>query len=152
NYVLGIDLSISRLRLAIGHKVRNGLRRTGFVQMNVVDSGIKDNVFDVVVVSPAAYQTANAKLVFRSIVQKAKPNGTVIVGLYNRFGRLPAFLRSKFSGLFGHDYLRPRKAEIWFKDTNYDSQETWHSLDEVMNWFDDSDVEFLNCYPQILGA
>ena len=30
--------------------------------------------------------------------------------------------------------------------------ETSHSIDEVLGWFEENDVEFLNCSPPILGT
>jgi 2-polyprenyl-3-methyl-5-hydroxy-6-metoxy-1,4-benzoquinol methylase len=37
NHVLGVDLSLSSLGLALEHKLRNGLRRPAFAQMNIFD-------------------------------------------------------------------------------------------------------------------
>ena len=45
-----------------------------------------------------------------------------------------------------------RKAEIWVKDQYYNPHETWHSVDEVMDWFAENDVDYLNCYPPIMGG
>ncbi len=45
-----------------------------------------------------------------------------------------------------------RKARIWIKDQYFNPHETWHSLDEVLGWFDDNGVEYLNCSPPILGT
>ena len=30
----------------------------------------------------------------------------------------------------------PRKADIWIKDQYFNPHETWHSMDEVLDWFD----------------
>ena len=43
NHVLGVDMSISSLRLAIEHQQRNRLRRVGFCRMNIFDLAIKDD-------------------------------------------------------------------------------------------------------------
>ena len=45
-----------------------------------------------------------------------------------------------------------RKAEIWIADQYYNPHETWHSIDEVMGWFAENDVSYLNCSPAILGT
>jgi hypothetical protein len=73
---------------------------------------------------------------------------------------VPTLLRSKAIGLLGPkiDYvvrnrIRDRtKAEIWIKDQYYNPHETWHSIDEVMDWFRENQVDYLNCDPPILGA
>jgi 2-polyprenyl-3-methyl-5-hydroxy-6-metoxy-1,4-benzoquinol methylase len=160
NHVLGIDLSSASLRLALDHKIRNAVPRAAFVQMNIFDLAIKDGLFDVVLSSGVLHHTKDARGAFASIVKKAKPGGIVIVGLYNWFARVPTLLRSKLIGLLGAnlDYVvrkrirDRRKAEIWIKDQYYNPHETWHSIDEVMKWFRDNNIEYLNCEPAIWGA
>jgi len=84
----------------------------------------------------------------------------VIVGLYNYYARVPTWIRSHLIGLFGPrlDYVvrsrvrDARKAEIWIRDQYYNPHETWHSIDEVMDWFRENDLEYLNCSPPILGT
>src|SRR5262249_33472981 len=134
--------------------------RVGFVQMNIFDLGIKDGVFDVVLSSGVLHHTKDARKAFGAIVRKAKPGGIVIVGLYNWFGRLPTLARSKLIPILGqnidavvrnhiHD---KRKTEIWIKDQYYNPHETWHSVDEVMEWFEEEGIEYRNCYPPIFGT
>ena len=160
NHVLGIDLSLSSLKLAMEHKLRNGLRRSAFVQMNIFDLAIKDDFFDVVISSGVLHATKDPRRAFAAIVRKAKRGGIVVVGLYNWFARVPTLIRSKLIGLLGakidwvvrtkiHD---PRKAEIWIKDQYYCPQETWHSIDEVLGWFRENGITYLSCSPPILGA
>ncbi len=84
----------------------------------------------------------------------------MIGGLYNSFARIPTWTRSKLIGVFGPniDYVvrsrihDQRKAEIWVKDQYYNPHETWHSIDEVLGWFEENEVEFLNASPPILGT
>jgi 2-polyprenyl-3-methyl-5-hydroxy-6-metoxy-1,4-benzoquinol methylase len=160
NHVLGIDLSTASLRLAVDHKIRNSLPRVGFVQMNIFELAIKDALFDVVLSSGVLHHTKDARRAFASIVKKVKPGGIVVIGLYNWFARVPTWVRSKLIGLLGPkvDYVvrnrirDQRKAEIWIKDQYYNPHETWHSIDEVMDWFRENDIEYLNCEPAIWGA
>lgn len=160
NYVLGIDMSISSLQLALEHKRRNQLSRSAFVQMNIFDLGIKDSSFDVVISHGVLHHTFDARRAFASIVRKVKPGGIVMIGLYNRYARIPTWLRSKVIGLLGpkidfvvrnriHD---AEKARIWVEDQYYNPHETWHSIDEVLGWFKDEGIEYLNCSPAILGT
>lgn len=160
NHVLGIDMSLGSLSLAVEHKLRNGLNRCGFAQMNIFDMAIKDNSFDVVISHGVLHHTFDARRAFAQIVKKAKPGGIVMVGLYNRPARIMTWLRSKLVGVLGNniDYVvrnrisDARKADIWIKDQYYNPHETWHSIDEVMTWFDENNVEFLNCSPAILDS
>jgi carbamoyltransferase len=160
NHVLGIDLSLSSLSLAVEHKIRNGVPRSAFVQMNIFELGIKDESFDVVISSGVLHHTKDARRAFASIVRKVKPGGIVVVGLYNWFARVPTAVRARLIGLLGPkiDYVvrnrirDPRKAEIWIRDQYYNPHETWHSIDEVMDWFRQDGVTYLNCEPPILGG
>jgi carbamoyltransferase len=160
NHVLGIDLSLSSLKLAVEHKLRNQVPRAGFVQMNIFELGVKDESFDVVISSGVLHHTKDARRAFASIVRKVKHGGIVVVGLYNRFARVPTAARGQLIGLLGsnidhvvrkriHD---PRKAEIWIKDQYYNPHETWHSIDEVMGWFQENNVVYLSCEPPIIGT
>ena len=160
NHVLGVDLSLSSLRLATEHKQRNGLTRSAFVQMNIFDLAVADESFDVVISHGVLHHTFDARAAFHSIVRKLKPGGIVMVGLYNRPARIPTWIRARLIGIFGpridpvvrsriHDR---RKAEIWVADQYRNPHESWHSIGEVIGWFDDNGVEYLNCSPPILGT
>ena len=160
NEVLGIDLSLSSLALALDHKRRNHLTRSSFAQMNIFELAVKDTSFDVVISHGVLHHTFDARQAFAQIVRKVKPGGTIIVGLYNYFARVPTWVRAKLIGVFGpkidfvvrsriHD---ARKADIWIKDQYYNPHETWHSLDDVLEWFEENDVEFVNATPPILGT
>ena len=158
NHTLGVDLSLSSLALAIEHKERNGLTRPSFCQMDLFNLALKDASFDVVISHGVLHHTFDAREAFARIVRKCKPGGIVVVGLYNAYARIPTWLRARLVGLVGPriDYVvrtrirDARKAEIWVKDQYYNPHETWHSIDEVLRWFAENDVEFLNCTPPIL--
>lgn len=160
NHVLGIDMSLSSLALAIKHKQENDLTRGNFVQMNIFNLAVKDNSFDVVISHGVLHHTYDARKAFSHIVKKAKPGGYVVVGLYNRYARVPTWVRSKLIGFTGQNIdfvvrkriLDERKAEIWIRDQYYNPHETWHSIDEVMEWFEENGVEYLNTSPSILGT
>jgi SAM-dependent methyltransferase len=160
NHTLGIDLSLSSLALAMEHKRRNELARSAFAQMNIFDLAVKDGAFDAVVAHGVLHHTADARRAFAHIVKKAKPGGLIVVGLYSRFARVPTWIRSHLVGLLGPniDYvvrarIRDReKARIWIADQYYNPHETWHSIDEVIEWFRDNNVAYLNSYPGILNT
>lgn len=160
NHLLGVDMSLSSLKLAVDHKRRNGLKRSAFAQMNLFKLAVKDASFDVVIAHGVLHHTFNARHAFSAIVRKVKPGGVVMVGLYNRYARVLTWLRSKVIGLTGSniDYVvrtriqDSRKADIWIKDQYYNPHETWHSIDEVLTWFEENDVEYLNCSPAIMGT
>ncbi len=160
NHVLGIDMSLASLRLAVQHKIRNDLARSSFVQMNIFDLAVKDNSFDVVISHGVLHHTFEPGRAFAHIVRKAKPGGIVMVGLYNNYARVMTWLRARIIRLAGPriDYVvrkqirNSRKAEIWIKDQYFNPHETWHSIDEVLGWFDENGIEYLNCSPPIFDT
>ena len=160
NHTLGVDLSLSSLKLAVEHKQRNQLPRCAFAQMNIFELAIKDGSFDAVIAHGVLHHTFDARRAFAEVVRKAKPGGIVMVGLYNRYARIPTWIRSKLVKRLGPqiDYVvrsrirDARKADVWIQDQYYNPHETWHSIDEVLGWFEENDVEFLNCSPPILGT
>ena len=160
NHTLGVDLSLSSLGLALEHKRRNGLTRSNFIHMNIFDLAVKDAAFDVVIAQGVLHHTFDARRAFAKMVRKVKPGGTVVVGLYNRYARVPTWVRSKLIGVLGPriDFIvRTRihdaaKAQIWINDQYHNPHETWHSIDEVMDWFDENGIEYRNCQPPVLGT
>jgi len=160
NHVLGVDMTLNSLKLAIEHKRRNRLTRSGFVQMNVFDLAVRDDFFDVVISHGVLHHTFDARKAFACIARKVKPGGIVMVGLYNSYARIPTWLRSKVIRRFGsridwvvRNQIRDeRKAHIWIQDQYFNPHETWHSIGEVLEWFDDNGIEFVNCMPRILGS
>ncbi len=160
NHVLGVDMTLSSLGLAVEHKQRNGLARSAFCQMNIFDLAIQDNTFDVVISHGVLHHTPDARAAFASIVRKVKPGGIIMVGLYNRYARIPTWIRSHLISLFGNrvdPVVRerisdPRKAAIWIADQYRNPLETWHSLDEVLGWFEENEVAYLNASPPILNT
>ena len=160
NHVLGVDMSLSSLKLAIEHKHQNGLARSSFAQMNIFDLAVKEASFDVVISRGVLHHTFDARRAFGVIARKVKPGGVVMVGLYNNYARIPTWVRSKIIGVTGIniDFVvrnrikNRRNAEIWIKDQYYNPHETWHSIDEVLGWFDENGIAYLNCSPAILGT
>lgn len=160
NHVLGVDMSLSSLKLAVEHKRRNGLARCGFAQMNLFDLAIKDGTFDVVIAHGVLHHTRDAKRAFAEVARKVKPGGIVMVGLYNWYARVPTWLRAKLMAVFGPniDFVVRRrirdaeKARIWIADQYRNPHETWHSVDEVLGWFDECGIAYRNCVPGILGT
>ncbi len=153
-------MSLPSLALAIEHKRRNRLERCGFAQMNLFELAVKDESFDVVISHGVLHHTFDARGAFARIVRKLKPGGIVIAGLYNRYARTATWARSKLLRLFGpridfvvrHRIRDAAKANVWIQDQYFNPHETWHTLDEVLGWFEENDVEYLNCAPPILDT
>jgi len=89
-----------------------------------------------------------------------KPGGYLVIGLYNKYGRLLLDLRRIIFRVTGNrlrwlDYSwrkrfsDARKKEIWFMDQYKNPHETKHTVDEVLKWFHQNQIEFVNSIPKI---
>jgi len=128
--------------------------------MNIFNLALKDGSFDIVISHSVLHHTYDVRRAFEHILKKLKPGGIVLIGLYNSYARIMTWLRSKLIRIVGPniDYVvrsrirDARKADIWIQDQYYNPHETWHSIGEVLRWFEENDVEFLNCSPAVLGT
>ena len=87
----------------------------------------------------------------------------MFIGLYNKYGRFRTFVRQKLYKIFGKKlimildpYLRSldkessqKKIESWIRDQYEHPVEKSHTFDEVLNWFDENNIEFINSIPSI---
>jgi SAM-dependent methyltransferase len=157
--VVGSDICLNSLRLAVGFRDRFGINNAHFVQMNLFDPFFRDHSFDVVVSDGVLHHTADAAAAFRSIQNLVKPGGYIVIGLYNWLGRLPTLWLRSLVDMFGdvaalldsrmrqEQNIGRRKA--WLMDQYRHPHETKHSIGEVLRWFDQSDFEFMSCIPTI---
>ena len=157
--VVGSDLCHNSLKLAVAFRDRFAINNAHFVQMNLFDPFFRKHSFDVVISNGVLHHTGDAAAAFRSIEGLVKPGGYAVIGLYNWLGRLPTLWLRSLVQRFGesaalldsrmrreHDLGR-RKA--WFMDQYRHPHETKHSIDEVMDWFDRAQFDFVSCIPTI---
>ena len=91
-----------------------------------------------------------------------KNQGYVLVGLYNKIGRLRTKIRKFLYKIFGRKIVllldpvlrniksnEPDQIDAWIRDQYEHPVESIHSIDEVLSWFDENNIEFissiLNC-------
>jgi SAM-dependent methyltransferase len=159
--VFGSDLCLNSLRLANGFRNRCAIGNAGFLQMNLFRPAFSAGSFDLVVSNGVLHHTGDPVEAFASIARLVKPGGYIIVGLYNKLGRLTTDFRryifkafgDGWSNLFdGHmrnrEYNQARK-RAWFMDQYKHPCESKHSYDEVMGWFDCNGFDFLFSIPKI---
>src|SRR4030095_7319005 len=72
---------------------RFGLARVQFVETDLQRPGLKGGSFDVVYSSGVLHHTPNPRTSFARLAQLARPGGTIVLGVYNTFARLPLRLR-----------------------------------------------------------
>ena len=158
--VVGGDICLNSLRLAKSFRDRFSINNAHFVQMNLFRVPFRDESFDVVIANGVLHHTSDAKAGFLSIVRKLKPRGYVIVGLYNSLGRVPTLWRRRLIEVFGDGFTaldsRLRKStmnearwQAWFRDQYKHPHETRHSMDDVLDWFNEAGIDFRSSIPTI---
>jgi SAM-dependent methyltransferase len=157
--VFGTDLCLNSLRLAESFRARHDVRGTRFLQMNLFRPAFRPESFDVVVVNGVLHHTSDPYGGFRSLLRVLKPNGVIVVGLYNRYGRFTTDARRLLFRLSGDrgKWLDPwlrrgglgqARQRAWFMDQYKHPHESKHTIGEVLGWFDRCSIEFLNAVPK----
>ena len=116
---------------------------------------------DVVISNGVLHHTHNTRTAFLSISRLVKAGGYIIVGLYNRIGRLRTDFRRSMLKVFGETVLRfdphlrkdlsPDKRRAWIKDQYYHPSERKHTMSETLEWFDEAGFDFVSSIPKIHG-
>jgi len=157
--VIGTDLCINSLRLGDAFRRAHGLSRVRFLQMNLFRPCLKPARFDVVLCNGVLHHTSDPHGGFKSLVPLVRPGGHIVVGLYNTYGRLGSDLRRGFFRLSGgraqwlDPYLRTdigaEKRRAWFADQYEHPHESKHTIGEVLDWFEESGLEFVRGIPSL---
>ncbi|OGJ56321.1 hypothetical protein A3D88_01525 [Candidatus Peribacteria bacterium RIFCSPHIGHO2_02_FULL_52_16] len=158
--LIGVDQSIASLKLGQGFKERFGLHNIHFLQGNIFQMPIKENSVDVLICSGVLHHTPDPKGGYEELLKLVKPGGKILIGLYNSYARIPLGIRKMIFTATGNAFrsldahmrrkdVDQSKKEIWFADQYKNPHESWHSVDEVLGWFDETHVKFLSGVPAI---
>ena len=161
--IFGGDVCINSLHLANGFRERYRIANAAFLQMNLFRPPFRDCSIDVVICNGVLHHTHDARAGFEALLRKLKPDGLILIGLYNRYARLPTLWRRWAFERFGPTlyFLDPRlistrmnegRWQAWFRDQYRHPHETRHSIDEVLGWFDVAGVDFLSSIPAADGS
>tara|TARA_B100001559_G_scaffold121566_1_gene102228 strand:- start:4811 stop:5719 length:909 start_codon:yes stop_codon:yes gene_type:complete len=165
NKIYAFDPTETALRLGYNFASENNINNVTFINADIFDDVLEDEIFDFVWCSGVLHHTKDPFLGFKIIQKSLKPNGYILIGLYNKYGRFRTFVRQILYKIFGRNlimfmdpYLRSlnkktsqRKINSWIRDQYEHPVEQSHTFDEVLKWFDDYDIEFINSIPSIGG-
>jgi SAM-dependent methyltransferase len=161
--VIGADLTRASLRLGAAAARRFGIERVQFVETDLRQPGLRAGAFDVVYSAGVLHHTPDPRAAFGQLVKLARPGGTIVLGVYNAFARLPLRLRRLAARLTGFrvipfdPVLRDRtheatRRDAWLRDQYQHPEEHRHTLAEVQGWFAERGVRYLRAYPSaVLG-
>jgi SAM-dependent methyltransferase len=161
--VVGTDLCLNSLRLGERFRSDQGLDRVNIVQMNLFRPAFKPKQFDVLLCNGVLHHTSDPRGGFLGLVPLVRPGGYVVIGLYNRWGRLMTDARRWIFGLtrgrarWLDPYLRsvrlsPDKERAWFADQYRHPHESKHTIGEVQEWFAGAGLEFVRGLPSVVPS
>jgi SAM-dependent methyltransferase len=161
--VLGGDICINSLQLANGFRERYRIANAAFLQLNLFRPPFRDDSIDIVICNGVLHHTGDPRKGFEALLRKVKPGGYILVGLYNRYGRLPTLWRRWAFERYGRAlYFLDRRLtsarmndgrwQAWYRDQYQHPHESRHSIDEVLDWFVTTGVEFLSSIPAADGS
>jgi len=160
--VTGVDFSFNSLRKGNGFKSRFGLGHVWFAQMDLFNLALKDESFDYVFCNGVLHHTADAYRGFQNLCRLVRPDGYIIVGLYNTYGRVMLKFRQLLFTTTGRQVgfldsrlrapsISEEKKRIWYMDQYRNPHEEVFTVDDVLGWFALNGIEYVNALPRIRG-
>lgn len=160
NRIFALDPTYASISLGLEFAKKNNINNVKFVNADIFDDIFKNEIFDFIWSNGVLHHTKNPELAFNIISKYLKKNGYILVGLYNKYGRLRTILRRFLYKIFGKSILmildptlrnlkkkNTNQEKSWIRDQYEHPVESLHTLDEVLNWFDKNDIEFINSIP-----
>ena len=159
NRIVGFDPTIQSLNLAKNFADKNEITNIEFINADIFDDVLVDNYFDFVWCNGVLHHTKDPYKAFEIVTKSLKDKGYILVGLYNKIGRIRTILRKYLGKIFGTKFLEifdptlknlkisDEERKSWVKDQYFHPIESLHTLDEVLDWFKKNDIEFINSIP-----
>ena len=159
NEIIAFDPTLESLNLAKNFSKQNGISNIKFVNADIFDDVLSKNYFDYIWCNGVLHHTKDPYKAFEITVQSLKKNGYILVGLYNKIGRIRTLARKYISRIIGtkfielfdptfkHLKLSAKEKKSWINDQYFHPIESLHTLDEVLDWFKKNDIEYINSIP-----
>lgn len=159
NEVVGFDPTIQSLNLAKNFVKKNEINNIEFVNADVFDDVLVDDYFDFIWCNGVLHHTKDPYKAFEIISKSLKSNGYILLGLYNKIGRIRTIIRKYLSKVFGNKFLETfdptlknlkisdAERKSWIKDQYHHPIESLHTLDEVLTWFKKNNIQYVNSIP-----
>ena len=159
NTVVGLDPTIESVELASKFSKKNNINNIEYVNADIFDDVLNDNFFDFIWCNGVLHHTKNPYRAFEILIKSLKKEGYVLIGLYNKIGRIRTIIRKYLYKVFGKKLLifmdptlrnlksSPEEQEAWIRDQYMHPIEKLHTLDEVLKWFDNNNIDFISSIP-----
>lgn len=161
--VLGVDYSQLSLEKANELRRRLRLETVTFARMNMLEIAFADESFDYTLCLGVLHHTSNPCRGFENLARITRPNGYIVLGLYNPIGRFPVKMRRVMKRISSQSRIQEEavrrqlvindkdveKTESWLADQYYHPHESTHMAGQVLAWFSTNGIEYANSIPPI---
>jgi 2-polyprenyl-3-methyl-5-hydroxy-6-metoxy-1,4-benzoquinol methylase len=158
-------LDLCSASLAKGQKLAERFKlQVEFKQCDIAEFSTEKR-FDHVFCLGVLHHTSDPYMRFRALAGLCKPGGTVTIGLYNRYGRLAHKAKRMWITLnAGEDIekrmcfvetsiyrrkLKNTQEKAYAADKYVNPYESYHSVGEVLGWFDKNGITYIGSHPRI---
>jgi len=159
NEVVGLDPTIESLVLAKNFSEKNNISNIKLVNADIFDDVLNDNYFDFIWCNGVLHHTKDPYGAFKILIKSLKINGYVLIGLYNKYGRVRTIIRRYIYKIFGRKILSKIDPTLRNLKLDHDEQTAWirdqythpieslHTIDEVLKWFKEYNIDFISSIP-----
>ena len=159
NLIVALDATLESLKIAKDFANKNNIKNIEFVNTDIFDDVLAENYFDFVWCNGVLHHTKDPYKAFCIILKSLKKEGYILVGLYNKFGRIRTIIRKYLYKFFGKNFLKifdptlkklkvsDDEQDAWIQDQYSHPQESLHTINEVLEWFDKNNIEFISSIP-----
>ena len=159
NLVVAMDATLQSLKIAKNFAKKNDIQNLIYVNADIFEDVLVNEYFDFIWCNGVLHHTKDPNQAFNVAIKSLKKNGYVLIGLYNKFGRLRTLIRKLFYKIIGLKFLEVfdptlKKLKIskeeklaWIRDQYNHPQESLHTLDEILNWFEKNKIDFVSSIP-----
>ena len=159
NQIIAIDPTLESIKLAKNFVKNNNISNINYIYADIFDDVLSEKYFDFIWCNGVLHHTKDPYGGFEIIMKSLKNQGYVLIGLYNKIGRIRTIIRKYLTMIFGKKilyFLDPtlKKLKIssnekisWINDQYFHPIESLHTLDEVLDWFKKNNIEYINSIP-----
>ena len=159
NNIVALDPTFESINLAKKFADQNKIYNINFVNTDIFDDVLKENFFDFIWCNGVLHHTKDPYGAFKIIANSLKDEGYILIGLYNKIGRVRTIFRRLIYKLFGSKPLKildptlrnlkidESEISAWIKDQYEHPIESLHTIDEVLTWFSKNNISFISSIP-----
>jgi len=165
NKIYAFDATLESLKLGLEFTKKNKINNVFFVNGNIFDDIFKHESFDYILCNGVLHHTGNTVKAFEKIIKYLKKDGYIVLGLYNKLGRIRTNVRRFLYKILGkkivftldpvirelnkNPQVNKNKIDAWIQDQYEHPIEDQHFMDEVLQLFEKNNIKFVSSMPNM---